>query len=160
GRRAGGPGGGGAAGRRGVGGVAEQRGVERAAKLAAGHSLPPQPPRGGFGCLLLAQTAHARNYVRLASCSTRPTRRRVRDRKGNYLGVSLRADSGHVSKIGRGPSMYEMEGPRLPSRLRRRPLGGRVLRGPPPPSATRPKLRFPGASDAPGSPPAGARLQW
>ena len=39
-------------------------------------------------------------------------------------------------------------------------LGGRVLRGPPHPSATRPKLRFPGASGVPGSPPAGARLQW
>ncbi|HEV2243106.1 MAG TPA: hypothetical protein VGR98_18835, partial [Streptosporangiaceae bacterium] len=48
---------------------------------------------------------------------------------GDYLGVSLPADAGHVSKIGRGPSMYEMEGPRLALRLRRRSLGDRVLRG-------------------------------
>src|SRR5215469_8814106 len=64
------------------------------------------------------------------------------------------------AKVGRGPSMYEMEGPRLALRLRRRSLGDHVLRGLPHRPTTRPKLRFPGASDAPGSPPAGARLQW
>jgi hypothetical protein len=64
-----------------------------------------------------------------------------------------------VRKTQRGPSMYEMEGPRGLTARTGRLLGRPALRGQPPVPETRLKRRLPGSSSVPEFPPVGSRFR-